>query len=127
MTGQVKEDILSRFGELGVFVKNGKLNFNPCLLRKNEFLSEEKAFHYVDVNYNAKTIALYSNSMCFTYCQIPIIYTISDQKRIEIKYNDSTNIKFDTLTMDEPTSQHVFGRTGQINQIIVGVLESELK
>jgi hypothetical protein len=127
MTGQVKEDILSRFGELGVFVKNGKLNFNPCLLRKNEFLSEEKAFYYVDVNYNAKTIALYPNSICFTYCQIPIIYTISDQKSIEIRYNDSTNIKFDTLTMDEPTSQHVFGRTGQINQIIVGVLESELK
>ena len=25
MTGQVKEDILSRFGELGVFVKDGKL------------------------------------------------------------------------------------------------------
>ena len=34
MTGQVKEDILSSFGELGVFVKNGKLVFNPRLLRK---------------------------------------------------------------------------------------------
>ena len=32
MTGQVKEDILSRFGELGVTVKNGQLSFDPVLL-----------------------------------------------------------------------------------------------
>ena len=42
MTGQVKEDILSRFGELGVFVKEGRLFFNPCLLRKDEFLVAQK-------------------------------------------------------------------------------------
>ena len=40
MTGQVKEDILCRFGELGVFVKEGKLYFDPCLLRKEEFLTK---------------------------------------------------------------------------------------
>ena len=31
MTGQVKEDILSRFGELGVFVKGGRLVFRSML------------------------------------------------------------------------------------------------
>ena len=44
MTGQVKEDILSRFGELGVFVKEGKLFFNPRLLRENEFLKDPSSF-----------------------------------------------------------------------------------
>ena len=127
MTGQVKEDILSRFGELGVFVKNGKLYFNPCLLRKNEFLSEDKTFHYVDVNFNSKTIQLNSNSICFTYCQIPIIYTISNQQSVEIIYNDNSHTKFDSLIMDDKTSNQVFGRTAQINQIMVCVLESELK
>jgi len=127
MTGQVKEDILSRFGELGVFVKNGKLFFNPCLLRKNEFLSESKTFHYVDVNFNSKTIQLNSNSICFTYCQIPIIYTISNQQSVEILYNDNSHTKFDSLVIDDKTSNQVFGRTAQINQIIVSVLASELK
>jgi hypothetical protein len=37
MTGQVKEDILSRIGELGINVKDGKIIFNPRLLRRNEF------------------------------------------------------------------------------------------
>ncbi|MEM9053661.1 MAG: hypothetical protein AAGC47_16520, partial [Bacteroidota bacterium] len=49
MTGQVKEDILCRFGELGVFVKDGQLYFDPCLLRKEELLSEAKIFQYIDV------------------------------------------------------------------------------
>jgi hypothetical protein len=127
MTGQVKEDILCRFGELGVFVKNGKLYFNPCLLRKDEFLSTAKTFHYVDIDFNPKSIDLIPNSICFTYCQIPIIYQISNQQSIEIIYNDNTQIMFDALTLDNKTSKQVFERTGEIGQIIVGVLESDLK
>jgi hypothetical protein len=127
MTGQVKEDILSRFGELGVFVKDGKLNFNPCLLRKNEFLTEEKTFNYVDVNYNSKSIELNSNSICFTYCQIPVIYVISNQKSVQIKYNNGTNATFDGLIIDDKTSGQIFGRTAEIDHIIVAVVASELK
>ncbi|MFZ1290654.1 MAG: hypothetical protein WAR79_11225, partial [Melioribacteraceae bacterium] len=41
MTGQVKEDILTRIGELGVKMKDGKLVFEPHLLSKNEFLQKE--------------------------------------------------------------------------------------
>ena len=40
MTGQVKEDILSRFGELGVRVCNGKVSFHPTLLKDDEFLPD---------------------------------------------------------------------------------------
>ena len=127
MTGQVKEDILSRFGELGIFVKNGNLTFYPCLLRKNEFLSEAKTFNYLDVSFNQKSIALHPDSLCFTYCQIPIIYKIATHQSIEILYNDGTSTKFDTLTMNNKTSKQVFGRTAEINQISVRVLESELK
>ncbi|MEC4004978.1 hypothetical protein OX283_009945 [Flavobacterium sp. SUN052] len=127
MTGQVKEDILSRFGELGVFVTNGKLYFNPCLLRKDEFLSEAKSFNYVDVNFNSRTIEMQPNSICFTYCQIPVVYTISNQKRIEVSYSNNTNVNFDGLIMDAKTSKQVFGRTAEISQIRVAILESELK
>jgi hypothetical protein len=127
MTGQVKEDILSRFGELGVFVKNGKLYFKPCLLRKDEFLSKAKTFKYVDVNFNQKNIELQPNSLCFTYCQIPVIYEVSNQKSIQIIYNDNATKKFESLTLDENTSKQVFERTNEINQIIVHVLANELK
>ncbi|WP_396168838.1 hypothetical protein [Flavobacterium sp.] len=127
MTGQVKEDILSRFGELGVFVKKGNLYFTPYLLRKDEFLSESKTFHYIDVQMEQKSIDLEKNSLAFTYCQIPIVYKIGSTNSIEIVYNNSTTKKLATSYVDSEISQQLFGRTGEINQIIVHLLETELK
>ena len=34
MTGQVKEEILTRFGELGIRVRNGAASIRPYLLRR---------------------------------------------------------------------------------------------
>jgi hypothetical protein len=127
MTGQVKEDILSRFGELGVFVKNGSLYFNPCLLRKDEFLSNSKPFNYVDVHFNHKSIELEKNSLGFTYCQIPVVYKIGNTNSVAIVYNDATVKNLDVLNLGAKISQQVFGRSAEINQIRVTVLESELK
>ncbi|MBC7494428.1 MAG: hypothetical protein H7221_05415 [Flavobacterium sp.] len=127
MTGQVKEDILSRFGELGVFVKFGKLFFNPCLLRKNEFLTEPKTFDYIDVNLKSKSIDLNSNSICFTYCQIPVIYTISNQKKLTVYYVNSLSETFDSVIIDEKISKKIFERTGEISKIVVQIVASDLK
>jgi predicted site-specific integrase-resolvase len=121
MTGQVKEDILSRIGELGVFVKDGKLMFKPSLLRKNEFLRTPKVYRYVDVNQNFKDIALQENSLAFTYCQIPIIYKIAKKEHLEVVYNNGSAVEFESLIIDVDTSRKVFGRSGEINQIIVSI------
>lgn len=40
MTGQVKEDIITRFGELGVRVKNGRVSIEPTLLADSEYLPD---------------------------------------------------------------------------------------
>jgi hypothetical protein len=127
MTGQVKEDILSRFGELGIFVKNGCLEFNPCLLRKDEFLKEAKSFDYVAVDFQHQSLKLKENTLAFTYCQIPVIYKISNQKTIEVHYKDGNSTTAASLMLDHETSQQVFGRTGTINHIEVHILESDLK
>jgi len=67
MTGQVKEDILSRFGELGVFVKDGKLLFNPCMLRKMEFLTVPETFNFVDVFNQKQEISVQKGALCLKY------------------------------------------------------------
>ena len=61
MTGQVKEDILSRIGELGVSVKEGVVKFKPGLLMKDEFLKSAQTFHYVDLNQKNREISLSFN------------------------------------------------------------------
>ncbi|WP_339895860.1 hypothetical protein [uncultured Algibacter sp.] len=121
MTGQVKEDVLCRIGELGVFVDNGCIVFNPRLLRKSEFLKSSKIFHYTNINKEEKEIELEANSLCFTYCQIPIIYKLAKKENLKVVFSQDTVLEFDTLELDSQTSKKVFERTGEINQIIVSV------
>lgn len=127
MTGQVKEDILSRIGELGVFVKNGLLVFNPCLLRKEEFLQVEKTYHYVDVSGAFKSIPLKTNSLAFSYCQVPIIYNIQLTNGITVTYSNGTKMQQDKLQLDKQTSSQLFNRSGEIISIEVKISEAILK
>ena len=120
MTGQVKEDILCRIGELGVFIKEGKLHFNPKLLLKEEFLKKQETFRYFDVKGKEKEIALEKGSLCFTYCQVPIIYKLSDNEGVEIVHSDTT-MKLDNLVLSNALSKKVFERTGEIDHITVSL------
>jgi len=126
MTGQVKEDILVRFGELGVSVKEEKLHFNPCLLRKSEFLTNVTVFSYVNNSNETQQLELTKNALCFTYCQIPVIYQIADKKGLEVVFTDGSNLSFDKLNLDIETSRQVFERTGKVRQIIVSMTENQL-
>ena len=127
MTGQVKEDVISRFGELGVFVKHGKLYFNPCLLRKEEFLSKETNFEYLSLFNGSQNKTIPADSLAFTYCQVPIIYHISDKDHLEIIFNDGTSSKIDALVIDHETSEKIFKRTGEVIQIKVYINNTYLK
>ena len=46
MTGQVKEDIISRFFELGVLVQDGQITFCPIMLTDADFRDGELRFSY---------------------------------------------------------------------------------
>lgn len=127
MTGQVKEDILSRFGELGVFVKEGKLYFNPCLLRKSEFLTEPRIYEYVDIDGEKGVVQLGKNSLCFTYCQTPIVYQISEKGSTEVLYKDNTTLQLEGMWLDQATSKKIFGRTGEVKSIKVNVSDKKLR
>jgi len=126
MTGQVKEDVLSRFGELGVCVTEGRLYFNPNLLRKDEFLIQPETFEYVDVTGQIKYIEMVKDSLCFTVCQVPIVFHLGDDSRLElITKNDS--IRVDSLLLDQANSQLIFDRTGEVIQINVQINRDNLK
>ncbi|MCU0358750.1 MAG: hypothetical protein MUE95_14360, partial [Cyclobacteriaceae bacterium] len=127
MTGQVKEDILSRFGELGVFVDNSRLIFNPCMLRKEEFLTEKEEFRYIDVHGKQKELSLEKQSLCFTYCQVPVVYKLADKNSLEIILSDGSSSKSEELKLDPALSKKVFGRTGDVVRLMVHVNQGILK
>ncbi|MDG1760470.1 MAG: hypothetical protein P8L72_07885 [Flavobacteriaceae bacterium] len=123
MTGQVKEDILSRFGELGVVVENGILQFNPAILRNEEFLQHPEVFEYVGVTKQKKSIELEKDSLAFTYCQVPVVYKKSFEASIEVQLHDGTSLHFKGNQLDKKTSTSIFERDGKIIKLTVFVVK----
>jgi len=127
MTGQVKEDILCRFGELGVSVDQGQIQFFPCMLRRKEFLNTEKTFQYIDVFQKEKSLVLEENSLAFTYCQVPVVYELSENNGIEIFKNDDSSLKVEGLIIDPETSKIIFQRTGEVQLLKIRMQKEILK
>ena len=127
MTGQVKEDVLSRFGELGVVVSEGKLGFNPRLLRKDEFLQENSIFHYIAIPNKKDSILISKDSLCFTYCQVPVIYTIAEEESLTVDFSNGTTKTFNNLNLDTEISEKVFNRNGEVVQLNVQIKKERLK
>jgi hypothetical protein len=117
MTGQVKEEILTRWGELGVRVHDGKISFDPGLLNEGEFLAEPADFPHIDAEGNRQSIRLEAGSLGFTFCQVPVIYTRGTENRISVKLADGSERELERLTVTEILSRHVFGRTGHVRRI----------
>ncbi len=121
MTGQVKEDIIARWGELGIRVSKGQIRFQPGLLRKEEFLSEPATFSYYDVHGLDKTISLQPDTLAFTYCQVPIIYRLAQQPKLQITNADGTSKDTPSLELDRLDSTKVLDRRGEILSIEVSL------
>lgn len=121
LTGQVKEDILCRFGELGVNVHDGCIHFEPQLLRREEFLSSPATFSYVDVAGRARKLRLKTGALAFTYCQVPVIYQLAAKPFLEIEFADGGKLRQAALWLDQKNSRAIFDRADIIKSIAVGV------
>ena len=119
MTGQVKEDILSRFGELGVRIEKGTIHFDTALLKEEEYLTKAASFSYFTVTGEQKTLQLKQNSLAFTYCQVPIIYTKGEEKKILISYTNGEEKTIQGNGLDQATSLVLFNRNNTIEKIEV--------
>ena len=117
MTGQVKEDIISRFGELGVSVSQGQLTFNPRLIQRAEFLKAPTQWELPD-----GTITLDKHQIGFTVCAVPIIYEANNYQAITVVYHNGDQYTFENTTkLSKEISESIFKREGKIYKIIVRI------
>jgi hypothetical protein len=124
LTGQVKEDILCRFGELGVRVRAGRIHFEPQLLRQEEFLAAPATFTYFDVAGRVQKLRLKTSALAFTYCQVPVVYQQAEKTFLVIERANGGKRRQDTLALDEHDSRAVFERSGAIKSIVCGLNDS---
>jgi hypothetical protein len=121
MTGQVKEEILTRLGELGVSVHDGTLRFAPSLLRQDEFLRSPGTFRYVDVARKPSELSLAPGSLAFTLCQTPVVYVRGAKAKVEVLRPDGETLTIPGNRLDAATSRSILGRDGQVERLQVTV------
>ncbi len=127
MTGQVKEEILTRWGELGVRVADGIIRFHPVLLRQREFLAGERSWRFVDADESYRTITLPAGSLGFTYCHVPIVYRLVDEGPfVAVTTNDGATVRSSGDALDRETSDAIFERRALIAMVEVGVPSSAI-
>jgi hypothetical protein len=122
MTGQVKEEIVARFGELGVEVREGRLAFRPLLLRRSELLSAPAVLETWDVEGAPVRLEVPPGALAFTYCQVPVVYrAASAGPRIAVTLRDGRR-EVAGARLDAATSGEVLGRTGRVRRVDVDVV-----
>ena len=121
LTGQVKEDFLCRFGELGVVVANGQIGFRPHLLRREEFVSARTEFAYYDVVGIKRRLSLKHGELAFTYCQLPIVYRLASRNFVTLVRTNGVKEQSEEARLDAATSRAIFERVGEIDRLEVSL------
>ncbi len=117
MTGQVKEDFLARMTELGFQIKNGEIVFDTSLINQKEFLDHEESFEYYDLEGNKQEIKLHAGQLGFTFCQVPVIYTLSDEENITVSFKDGKKKDQQGNAINKEVSSKIFKRSGEVERI----------
>ncbi|MEM1414449.1 MAG: hypothetical protein AAGH15_06095 [Myxococcota bacterium] len=120
MTGQVKEELLTRLGEVGVRVGEGSLRLDPALLRARELVSAPTEFRYRDVHGAERAVPVPAGGMAFTFAQTPIVITTeAGAPRIRVHRSNGSSEDVEGLDLGRELSAHLFARDGAIRAIEV--------
>lgn len=103
MTGQVKEDIISRLGELGLDIKDGLISFDKGNVDKTHFINDrDSAF------------------ISFSFCSIPFEYRAGGGKSFLTLYiENEPTVHVDGLTLPPHWSRRIFMRDKTIQKVVV--------
>ncbi len=129
MTGQAKEEIITRFGELGLRIRSGTIHLNPRLLRLMEFSEDSRIFEVLHTDGSRESINLNAGELAFTYCQVPFIYKLcKSANAIEIRFNSSEGSTEETICDVFPRDLYksITQRDGTIRRVEVTVPSSLL-
>ena len=119
MTGQVKEEVITRFGELGLRVRDGAVFFEPALLRTREFVPATRAFRYLDVHNRWQHVEVPAGALAFTWCQVPVVYHLGEdtESSLVIHYEDGSHRRLQKTCLPADDSSELFRRSGRIERL----------
>jgi hypothetical protein len=120
LTGQVKEDLITRFRQLGVRVARGEVAFEPVLLGRDEFLREPAAWSY-SAGGPELTEELPAGSLAFTLYGVPVIYRLADSARVQVFAGEGAPTVIPGTHLGPALSRSLFRREQRIRKLVVDV------
>lgn len=122
MTGQVKEDIINRWAELGLQVKDGQLLFNPIFWNRKEFLCKPDTLEILNKKGQRQRINLKAGEMAFTYCCTPIVYKRGKELSLSYTLNGKTQ-SVEGNCLPQALSEALYNRDPGLEQISLEIPE----
>lgn len=122
MTGQVKEEIITRWGELGVRIRGGSLHIDPVLLEPSEFCDAPGLFEYFGVRGGAQRLELPHGSLAFTFCQVPVVYERGDSaSHLVVHFEDERQpqLTMNALRLPRDLTRSIVTRAGRVARLHV--------
>ena len=103
MTGQVKEEVLTRLGELGVRVVDGRIRLSPGLLPPDQLFAD----------LGSPT----SHTARFTLCSVPMTLNPGTIDEVAIERGDGSRERRNGLELTAQESTDIFTRSGSIARV----------
>jgi len=119
MTGQVKEELLTRLGEFGVHVEGGRVRFAPELLPAEEILDSPARFSYLDAAGNESSLDVPAGGVAFTFCQVPVVYRFGAEAAAITVFRGAAAETLQGDTLPAPLASEIFRRSGAVSALEV--------
>lgn len=121
MTGMVKEEILTRIGEVGIVIDNGEIVFDPVLVRPDEFLAVPATLSYVDTDEHIQQLQVSAGVFAFTLCRVPfVVQQSADADQIVVTMRDGTTQIIPGRQLNVALSRRIFAHDGTVQQVRIG-------
>jgi hypothetical protein len=118
MTGQVKEDILARFGELGLAVRKGELRVEPAMLEDHEFSREPFSFSFINREGAEETWDLPAGSLAATCCQVPVAVRKSGNGSSVESLFEGKWVRLEGTSLGGELSRKLFARDPALTRVV---------
>jgi hypothetical protein len=110
MTGQVKEEVLTRAGELGLRIADGRLTWGRPMLPDEELWVDDHG----------------APAFTVTVCGTPFRVEVAEADEVHVERRDGDIEVVAGRTLDPDASAAVFDRTGEIAQVVVRLAATEV-
>ena len=124
MTGQVKEELLTRRMELGVRIEDGTIRFAPTLLPASEWTTSPIEWTIPDGD-GDRRVSIPANGLGFQFVGVPVVYRLGDgPARIVLHRADGTSTEHPGDRLDAKISRELLSRDHAWSHLVVQIPKS---